>query len=72
MKIADFQMKIIGFHFKMKDNLSLFATRNIDTDDLLLYLNQLFCQIQKFIENLNLCSRIRIKCAKQKYVQCIK
>ena len=43
----------------------------IDSDDLLLYLDQLFYQIHEFVENLNLYCQTRTKCHEQKCVQCI-
>ena len=45
---------------------------HMDTNVFLLYLNELFYRIHKFIEKLNMCSRIRTKCAEQKCVQCDK
>ena len=58
-------------HTDTKVNTDYFFGLKIDTDAFSFYLHELFYQIHKFIENLNLSIWIRTKYVKQKCVQCI-
>ena len=58
-------------HIDTNVNIDSFLQIEIDTDVILLHLHELFYQIHKFFEHLNLCSQITTKCSKQKCVKYI-